>query len=156
MSEATTETATEQPEQQPEQGKTFTQEEVDRIVGERLKRERDAVKDLRAKAAEVDQSKSELTRMQEQLAELTKAQAASAAQATRYRVAAANGISNEDADLFLTGGDEDTITAQAKRLIARDAQRRSQGNVVPNEGRTPQNGITDDRREFVRQLTGRA
>ena len=38
--------------------------------------------------------------------------------ATRYRTAAAHGISAEDADIFLLGKDEASITAQAERLSA--------------------------------------
>lgn len=48
-------------------------------------------------------------------AELTQAKA----DAARYRVAAANGISDEDAELFLTGTDEETLLKQALRLKER-------------------------------------
>lgn len=39
--------------------------------------------------------------------------------ALRFRVAAAHGISSEDADLFLTGSDEETLQKQAARLAER-------------------------------------
>lgn len=135
----------------PPETRTFTQEEVDRIIADRLKRE--DVKGLKAKAAQVDESKSELQKLTEQIEALTRTQSETQAQAMRYRIAAQTGISNEDADLFLTGTDEETISAQAKRLVARDEGRKKQGNYVPNEGRTstrsPGDSVT---REFVKTL----
>lgn len=41
------------------------------------------------------------------------------ADALRYRIAAKNSISDEDAELFLTGSDEETLTRQAARLVER-------------------------------------
>ena len=52
----------------------------------------------------------------------TDAQAAADAatkEALRLRVAAKHGISDEDADLFLTGSDQETIERQAAALVAR-------------------------------------
>lgn len=45
---------------------------------------------------------------------------AARAEALRWKVAAKHGISDEDADLFLTGTDEETLTRQAERLAERD------------------------------------
>lgn len=121
--------------------KTFTQAEVDRIIADRLKRE--DVKGLKSKAAEFDK-----------LAE-ARAQEAEA-KAIRYQVAVEKGISETDADLFLTGMDEDTITAQADRLIERDGDEQKRGNYVPNEGKQPKNQSKDDpMREVTRQLFNR-
>lgn len=39
------------------------------------------------------------------------------AEALRYRMAARFGISDEDAETFLTGADEESITRQAERLV---------------------------------------
>ena len=61
------------------------------------------------------------------------------------------GISDEDADLFLTGTDEDSLTAQAKRLAAREDERKKKNNVSPREG-THQSPQTDEMREFTRNL----
>lgn len=73
------------------------------------------------------------------------------ADALRWRVAAKHGISDEDAELFLTGTDEDTLTKQATRLTERTSERKKNGNVVPNEGRTPSTQANDVR-DFTRQL----
>lgn len=135
----------------------FTQADVDRIISERLKREN--VADLKTKAQAYDalqeSSKSETQRLTEQIQKLTEAQARSDAAALRYRIAAAHGVTNEDADLFLTGNDEDTITAQAKRLADRDKAAKKGGPVVPGEGTTPSANTADaEARAFLRSLTG--
>ena len=158
MSESTT---TEAPATEPTEGegtgadKAFTQADVDRIIADRLKRE--DVKGLKSKAAEYDKLVEANKTAEQKAAEAQRAiesRAAEAeAKAIRYQVAAESGISKADADLFLTGTDEDTIRAQAKRLIERDADRKKQGNHVPGEGRTPKNPSKDDPlREFTRQL----
>lgn len=64
--ETTEETTQAQPEET--QQKTFTQEDVDRIVGERIKREREKYADyddLKAKANANDETKSELEQLRE-------------------------------------------------------------------------------------------
>lgn len=138
--------------------RTFTQAEVDRIVADRLKRE--DVKGLKAKAAQLDQITEQQKTAEEKAAEKLRTAERTAAEAEaraiRYQVAADNKISKADADLFLTGVDEDTITAQAKRLLERDADRKKQGNYVPNEGKKPTNSGKDEpMREFARGLFGR-
>lgn len=136
-------------------GRTFTQAEVDRIIADRLKRE--DVKGLKSKAAEFDKLVEAQKSAEQKAADAQQAAearaAAAEAKAIRYQVAADQGISREDADYFLTGTDEDTIVAQAKRLLERDADRSKRGNYVPNEGKTPKNPSTDDpMRDFTRQL----
>lgn len=79
-------------------------------------------KDNRLKASELDQLK------QAQMSELEKAQTAAQAaaaeaatakaEALRWRIAAKHGISDEDAETFLTAGDEESLTRQAERLSA--------------------------------------
>ncbi len=52
-------------------------------------------------------------------AEAAMAEAVAAkAEAMRWRFAAKHGISDEDTELFLTGGDEETLTRQAERVAA--------------------------------------
>lgn len=59
------------------------------------------------------------------------------AEALRYRIATKFHISDEDADLFLTGTDEDTLTRQAQRLAAREDEKKPPGLYVPAEGHQP-------------------
>ena len=56
--------------------------------------------------------------------------------ALRWKIAARNGISDEDAELFLTGADEETLTAQAERLKA--LAPKPMGNHIPGLGNRPQ------------------
>lgn len=134
-------------EQQQEQVQTFTQEDVDRIVKERVQRERTKYADyddLKVKAGEK-------ATVEDRLAEMEKRAAGAEARALRADIASRYEISPEDRDLFLTGSDEESLTAQAQRLAARESDRKKQGNHVPNEGNNPKSG-DDPMREFTRGL----
>jgi hypothetical protein len=104
--------------------------------------------------AEIEEAnKTEAQKNAERLAAAEKAAAEARAEALRLRIATKHGISDEDADLFLTGTDEATLTRQAERLAQRAADRKKQGNTVPREGGNPNPGAsTGDLREFTRQL----
>lgn len=155
MSTATEPTPSAEPapkSEQKQQETTFTQSDVDRIVKERL--ERATAKfadydDLRARAGEKASA-------DERIAELEQKYQAAEAARLRSDIATKHGISAEDRDLFLTGADEAALTAQAKRLADREADRKKQGNVAPKEGATSTSGTTDDdMREATRALFGR-
>ena len=135
-----------------EQAKTFTQDEVNQLVGQARTDER---RKVAAKFADYDDLKAkagEKATADERLAELEKEIESTKREAMRRRVQAAHQIADEDADLFLTGTDEETLTAQAKRLADRETERKSKGNHVPREGETPKSTGNDDERAFVRQL----
>jgi len=104
--------------------KTFTQEEMDQIVGERLKRERAKYADyeaLKAKADKFDEmenaSKSELQKAVEESAslkaELAAIKAADAVREIRESVAKETGVPAS----LLTGDNEDDCKAQAKAIL---------------------------------------
>jgi len=138
--------------QQTQQEQTITQADVDRIVKERVARER-------AKYADYDQLKAaagEKVTADERIAELEKKYAAAEQSRLRSDIAAQFGISAEDRDLFLTGTDSDSLTAQAQRLAEREADRKKQGNVAPNEGGTKTTGTADPLRDIARQVFNRA
>jgi hypothetical protein len=146
---ATTEqgaTATEQ------QGQVITQADVDRIVKDRVAR-------VQAKYADYDDLKSKAEgakSVEDKLAELEGKYSAAEARALRSDIAAKHGLSAEDRDLFLTGTDESTLTAQAERLAARETDRKKQGNVAPKEGATKNTGdATSDVKQFAAKLFGR-
>ncbi|MCH9731606.1 MAG: hypothetical protein K0U84_18350 [Actinomycetia bacterium] len=63
--------------------------------------------------------------------------AAARAEALRLRVAVSHGISQEDAELFLTATDEETLNRQAERLNERTPQP-AKGAHVPNLGQQPE------------------
>lgn len=62
---------------------------------------------------------SDLEKAQKAAQDATDAAAKATAEALRLRVAAKHGISDEDADLFLTGSDQETVEKQAAALVAR-------------------------------------
>ena len=137
--------------EQGKQEQTFIQADVDRVVRERVQRER-------AKFADYDDLKAkagEKATAEERLVELEKRYAAAEARALRADIANAHGITPEDRDLFLTGTDEETLTTQAKRLAERVSDRKKTNNVVPREGTNPQ-PVEDETRAFTRQLFARA
>lgn len=140
------------PEQGGEKGKAtegFSQADVDRIVQERLQRERAKFADYDDLKAKAEGAKT----AEERISELEQRYEAATREALRRRVQAAHGISDEDADLFLTGTDEESLTAQAKRLAERESQRKQQNNVSPREGTNPAPG-QDQMREFVHNVFG--
>lgn len=143
----------------PDQFTAITsQDDLDRIIGDRLKRERGKYADyddLKAKAEKFDAAEAA------NLSDLEKAQAAREAaekerdsarvEGLRFRIAAKHGISDEDAELFLTGQDEQTLETQAGRLAERETDQKRNGTRSPREGRTPPAG-RDEMREFTREL----
>ena len=144
-------------EQQPA-GQSFSQADVDRIVRERLaqqaKNKFGDYDDLKTKAGESQT-------LEQRVADMEARTQAAEAQALRATVAAEFGISTKkgpkgepsDADLFLTGTDVDTLTAQAQRLAGREEDRKKQGNFAPKEGTTTSTGKDDeDLRGFARKL----
>lgn len=137
----------EEPNGKDQEPQTFTQVDVDRIVKERVQRER-------AKYADYDDLKTKAAgakTLEDRIGELELLAATSETKALRAEIANAYGISAEDRDLFLTAADEETLTTQAKRLADRDAQRKQQGNVSPREGTTKSPGV-DPKREWLRSL----
>lgn len=150
-------TATVEPQEGEQATKTFDAEYVDKLRKEAAKYRTEAKANAEAAArlAEIeDAQKSEQQKAADRLAELERQVADAETRALRATIASSHGISAEDRDLFLTGADEETLAAQAKRLAERDSDRRKRNNHVPDEGDNPQ-PPQDDRREFVRRLTGR-
>lgn len=141
-----------------------SQDEFEARLGKRLERERGKFsdyEDLKVKAAKLDEieqaNQTEAEKAAKRVADLEAELNNTRRESNRLKIAAEHGITDaDDIELFLTGTDEETLTKQAKRLADRDADRKKNGNRVPREGHTPpvQSG-DEDRRAFVRQLTGR-
>lgn len=116
MSEQAQETQ-QQPSQETQQE---TPEQTIAALRDALKKANGEAKDNRLKAQELDKIKSEqmsdLERTQGERDQAFREAAEARADAVRWRIAAANGISDEDAATFLTGADEETLTRQAARL----------------------------------------
>lgn len=150
----TDETTTTETTETTEAAKTFTQADVDKIVKERLTQQaRNKYGDYDELRAKAEGAKT----LEQQVADLAAKYGAAEARALRSDIAARHGISAEDRDLFLTGTDESTLEAQAKRLADRDNERKKDGNRAPKEGRTTTTGNADeDMRTAVRGLFGRS
>lgn len=142
----------------------FTQADVDRIVADRLKRERDAAK---AKFADYDDLKARAEgakTLEQRIADLETSGSQATQRALRAEIASEFGISTKkgpkgepsDADLFLTGTDEASLRSQAERLAERESERKKRGNYVPSEGKTPTPPGKDPLRDFAKDLFGRA
>jgi hypothetical protein len=131
----------------------FTQADVDRIVADRLKREREATKTKYADYDDLKKKAEGAKTAEEKIGDLQKEIESTKREAMRRRVQAAHGISDEDADLFLTGADEESLKAQAERLADRESERKKRGNRVPNEGKNSKAG-DDPMRTFARGLFG--
>lgn len=110
---------------------------------ETLRKEREArkvfekrVKELEplaARLAKIEEGeKTETQKLAEKLDKAEKAAADARAEALRFRIASKHQISDEDAETFLTGSDEETLTRQAERLAALAAQ-----TAPPGNGRVP-------------------
>ena len=169
MTESTTtdagEGTTTEGEQQQGQATTFTQADIDRIVKDRLAQQ---AKTIAAKFSDYDETKAKAETaksLEDRLGSLEAELTSTKASALRTSIAARFGVSTEkgakgepsDADRFLTGTDEETLTAQAQRLSTRQADLKKQGNVAPKEGETKSTG--DEKaplREFAKELFGRA
>lgn len=147
-------------------GDTFTppssQEELNRIIERRLERERSKYADyddLKQRAARLDEIEaeqlSEAEKAQKRAEEAERERDQARAEALRLRIAAKYGVSAEDAELFLTAGDEETLEAQAKRLADREADRKRAGDIAPSLGSRPTHTGATDERDFVRQLFGK-
>lgn len=151
-----------------------TPSELDAFLKDRVARaERKATekyadyKDLKAKAAKLDEiEQANLSELEKANGRITTAESerdTAKAEALRLRIAVTHGISLDDADLFLTGTDEETLTAQAKRLSDRaaeqanaEAERKKKNPIVPKEGTSTKTGTTteEDDREFARSFFG--
>ncbi|NOQ62710.1 hypothetical protein [Mycolicibacterium fortuitum] len=147
-----------------------SQQELNAALKDRLDRERAKFKDyndIKAKAAKLDEiEQANLSELEKANGRITTAETerdTAKAEALRLRIAVTHGISLDDADLFLTGTDEETLTAQAKRLSDRaaeqanaEAERKKKNPIVSKEGTSTTTGTTteEDDREFARNFFG--
>lgn len=155
----TADPAASQEDQQEPEAKTFDAEYVDKLRKESAKYRTEAKANAEAakRLAELEESqKTEAQKQAEKIAELERQIEGATVQAVRARMAAKYQIDPEDADLFLTGSDEETVEAQAKRLSERVSARKNNPPPVSKEGTVTNAVGSDDEREFLRHLTGRA
>jgi hypothetical protein len=133
-------------EQQQDDGgkpeRTFTQDDLDKAVRDRLNREKAKFADygdLKAKADQLDQltaaQKTAEQRAADDLAKAQKAAADALADAVRYKAAGKAGIDPESDDFALIGsGDEETVMTRAARLGALLASERELAQLKEQQG----------------------
>jgi hypothetical protein len=129
---------------------TFSQADVDRIVRERVQRERSKFADyddLKAKAGTA-------TTLEERVADIERQARESESRAMRAEVANAKGLTPNQAKR-LVGSTREELEADADELLKDIGAQKQQGNRVPREGNNPK--ATDDpMREFARGLFAKA
>lgn len=156
------------PEGTEQEPKMFDAEYVEKLRKEaadyrtKAKANAEAAEEL-AKLKEAD--KTEAQKAADRIAALEAENAKAQSALLRMRIAAKYGISTDpgedgspsDADLFLTGMDEESLTIQAERLAKKreSVTPPPRAAVVPNEGKNPTPG-TDALREASRQLFNRS
>lgn len=153
------------------ESKTFTQEEVNKLIGTTRSEERRKVSEKYADYDDLKKAADGKKTADQLVAELQNRIEQSETKALRAQIAADFGISTRrgddgnpsDAELFLTGTDEETLTAQAKRLSDREAEkataeaeRKKKNPIVSKEGTSTKTGTTteEDDREFARNFFG--
>jgi hypothetical protein len=135
-----------------------SQDELNRIIGERVKRAKPAdYEDLRAKAARLDEieqaNKTEAQKAAERLAKAEQTAQQAEARALRREVALEHKLSKDDAALLDAITDEDAMRRLAGRLAQGAEDRSKKSNHVPREGTHTKTAASDER-ETVRQLFG--
>lgn len=129
---------------------TFTQADVDRIVRERVQRERTKFADY----DELKEKAGSATTLEERVAEIERTAKASEERAMRAEVANAKGLTPTQAKR-LVGSTREELEADAAELLADLGAQKKNANVSPREGNNPQSG-SDPMREFTRGLFARA
>src|SRR5690606_16660079 len=142
-----------------------SQEELNRVLKDRLDRERAKFADyaeLKAKAAKLDEieeaNKSEAEKVAERLAKAERAAAEAEARALRREIALEHKLSKDDAALLDAVSDEDAMRRLAARLAEQAAERdrhiSNHGAYVPAEGKTPQALNSDQLEQSLRKALG--
>ena len=151
MSETTTEPTTGTTEGGEEkQAETFNQADVDRIVAERLKREREATKTKYGDYDELKAKAAGATTLEERVAEIERQAKESESRALRAEVANAKGLTPNQAKR-LVGATREELEADADDLLKDIGAQKKSGNHVPREGNNPKSG-DDPLREYARGL----
>lgn len=150
MSNDPTPTPDPTPDPAPQPDQTFTQADVDRIVRERVKRERDKFADYDDLKAKADGAKT----LEDRVAEIERQAKDSEARALRAEVANVKGLTPSQAKR-LVGSTREELETDADDLLKDIGAQKKQGNRVPDEGKNPPKSSDDPVREFTRSLFGK-
>lgn len=109
--------------------------------------------DAATRLAELENAnKSEAEKAAERLAAAESAAQAAQAEALRFRIASKYGISDEHAETYLHGTDEETLTRQAEGLVA--LTKPGTPRPDPSQGATSSSATADMNTIIRRQLRG--
>lgn len=139
------------------EGKTFTQEDVNRMIADRLRREKEkAAEEVRkAQAAKDDESKTELQKLQDQIAALTQENENNKLASLKSRISKDTGVPEE----LLTGTDEASLTAQAEAIKEFVESKTAKKSTTDNKPGAPlKNGAAPSemsREDLMKQVMGR-
>jgi len=126
--------------QPPESDSPVLSDPGKKALAEERRRAAQAEKTAKALQAKLDALEAEkLTREEKAVKEAADAAERAAraeSEALRWRIAAKHGITDEDAELFLTGGDEETLSRQAERFKEL-SYKPAKGTHVPGVGNQP-------------------
>lgn len=138
-----------------------TQQELNRIITERVNRERAKFgdyEDLKGKAARLTElEQANLTEAEKSAQRITAAEAevakvpAKVADALRDSIIAL-GIIPEDKKVLLTASDPESLLAQVKAIQGLSEDRRKNGPYVSREGRTQSASAENPMREIAQQI----
>ena len=163
MSESTAEATTTATETGATKGAEQQTENVtlpdDHPLVKTLAEQKKAIRDLKARAAKLDEieeaQKSESEKAAERIAK-AEAEVASVptkvAEALRGHLVALHEIEQDDAELFLTANEPELLLKQVTRLLGQ-SDKRKKTLVVRGEGKT-QTSSSDPKRDFLRGLAG--
>lgn len=116
-----------------------------KALSEERRRANNAEKAAKALQARLDALEAEKLSKEEKAvkdaADAAERAARAEAEALRWRIAARHGISDEDAELFLTGSDQDTLSRQAERFKELSSKP-SKGTHVPGVGNQPSGPVS--------------
>jgi hypothetical protein len=154
MSDVTTAEGTEQVPEDVEPKPTETVEFWKQKAREHEKRTKDNFAAVKRLAELEEAQKSEAEKIADRLAKADSEVAgipSKVCEALKAHLIAIHEIADEDAELFLTATDPETLLKQADRLVGQSGKRK---NIVPREGRTPNQSLADPTRDFLRSING--
>lgn len=111
-------------------------EELDALREESAKAQEELEAFRQAQLTAEEREAQQREKEAQERAEAIRERDAARQEALRWRIAAKHGISDEDAELFLTGSDEEALTRQAERFTAL-APKPGKGNIIPGAGNQP-------------------
>lgn len=156
MSETTAE-VTETETEAPEPKATTNELPADHPLVKTLAAQKAEIKELKGKAARLSEIEEAQKSDAEKFADrIAKAEAealsvpAKVAEALKSHLVELHEISDEDADLFLTATEPETLLRQVTRLVGQTGKRKNT-NKVPGEGATP-SAADSDEATFAREL----